>query len=91
MPCGRMSIASRSLSCDLRAPAIAASASARMRTISPISLTPRRNRIFGAALTTCPTRVGHPLAFGFFFASGRNFGIVTSTRILRDEVCEGSV
>ena len=42
MPCGRRSIASRSRSWDLRASAIAASASARLRTISPISTATRR-------------------------------------------------
>ena len=34
MPCGRMSIASRSRSCDLRASVIAASVSARVRATS---------------------------------------------------------
>ena len=37
MPCGRMSIASRKRACERRASAIARSASARLRTISPIS------------------------------------------------------
>ena len=37
MPCGRMSIAWRSRSCDLRASAIAASASARLRVSSSVS------------------------------------------------------
>ena len=82
MPCGRMSIASRSRSWDLRASAIAASASARLRTISPISvatcLLPPDS--FGLGLPGCRGRcaVGRRLIFLWLF--GRIFGIARPAR-----------
>ena len=79
MPCGRMSIASRSRSCDLRASATAASTSARLRTISPISPATRRSRFagFGLALTGRPGIRGIAACFSFFCFLGRMFGIST--------------
>src|SRR3984893_11641456 len=77
MPCGRMSIASRSRSCDFRASAIAASASARLRTISPISAEARRllPKSFGLGLAGRPGMRVIAACFSFFAALGRIFGI----------------
>src|SRR5262249_19528481 len=83
MPCGRMSIASRSRSWDLRASAIAASASARVRSMSEGSMARSVGASVGARrrcglVTAFP---GRPkirdagTGFRFFCLVGRFFGI----------------
>src|ERR1700682_5675642 len=84
MPCGRMSIASRNRSCDLRASTIAASAAARLRTISPISAETRRPlpESFGLGFAGRPGMRAIALSFSLLVVFGRIFGIARPTRIL---------
>src|ERR1700676_2543860 len=85
MPCGRMSIASRSRSCDLRPSAIAASASARVRSISahPAGARELRTEGFELGLAGRPKILTFKiLAFGaglrFFCRIGRVLGMARS-------------
>ena len=77
MPCGRMSIASRNRSWDFRASAIAASASARLRTISPISAETGRPllRSFGLGFAGRPAMRAIAARCSFLTFLGRIFGI----------------
>jgi hypothetical protein len=84
MPCGRISIASRSRSWDLRASVIAASASARLRASSPISAGRRRGlESFGLGFTGRPGL--RAIAARLVFFPGRIVGnfLTPRTRILR--------
>jgi hypothetical protein len=80
MPCGRISIASRNRSWDFRASAIAASASARLRTISPISTDARRllPGSFGLDFAGRPEIRLVAARLIFFAVVGRIFGIAAS-------------
>ncbi len=86
MPCGRMSIASRSRSWDFRASAIAASASARLRTISPISADDAAAAAwsFGTRLRWPTGDAGDRRMLQLLAFFGRTFGIrLRPNRILR--------
>src|SRR5665213_3897307 len=82
MPCGNKSIASRNrsldFSWDLRASAIAASASARLRAISPMSAAPRRlpPESFGLGFEGRPGMRAMAACFIFLTVFGRILGIL---------------
>src|SRR5258708_2755879 len=97
MPWGRMSIASRSRSCDFRAFATAASASARLRTTSPTAATRRPlGGRFGLGFPGRPRQMIRVAAdFSRFRVRGRTFGIGTphshSAKAVLQQVSEKTV
>jgi len=79
-----MSIASRSLSSDLRASAIAASISTRLRAISPVSARTRRlPECCGPGFAGRPNKRTRAGCLGFLVVVGFLIGIATPHRILR--------
>jgi hypothetical protein len=79
-----MSIASRSLSSDVRASAIAASISTRLRAISPVSARTRRlPECCGPGFAGRPNKRAGTGCFGFLVVFGFLIGIATPHRILR--------
>src|ERR1700688_1080038 len=91
MPCGRMSMASRSRSWDFRASAIGECASAGGRTISPLHADTRPRpppAALGLGFAGRPGMRAIPACLSFLDFFGRKLGIATPPRILSVLFCD---